>query len=224
MLECVEELLSGALKEGAKNVDTDEFLKVTEIYEKLMKTKKNYYEAEYYKSITEAMEEAEYGVDYDERGRMPYGGRSRGEDGRYKPDRMGGRRRGFHEMMLPEYDKYDKYEWQRDMDRTGMGRMYYGNNGNLNNMGGNSSNSNDGYENNQNNQHMRDTREGRSGMRRRSYMEAKEMHKDNETTKKELEKYMNELSSDMTELISESTPEEKTMLRQKMMELAEKIK
>ena len=39
----------------------------------------------------------------------------------------------------------------------------------------------------------------------------------------ELEKYMNELSSDVTEMITGATPEEKTMLKQKMQTLIQKI-
>lgn len=70
----------------------------------------------------------------------------------------------------------------------------------------------------------RDSREGRSPMHRKMYMESKEMHQDKTTSMKELEKYLQELSTDMTELVQQATPEEKTMLQQKIAALATKIK
>lgn len=74
----------------------------------------------------------------------------------------------------------------------------------------------------------RDGREGRSGQSRRSYMEAKEMNKGNtpqekQEKMKELEKYMGELGSDITEMISDASNEEKTMLKSKLQTLVQKI-
>lgn len=69
----------------------------------------------------------------------------------------------------------------------------------------------------------RDPRQGRSPMRRRMYMEGKEMHKDAKSQLQELEAYMQELSSDITEMIKDATPEERNTLRQKMTTLAGKI-
>jgi hypothetical protein len=40
---------------------------------------------------------------------------------------------------------------------------------------------------------------------------------------KELEDYMKELSTDVTEMISDASPEEKTMLKNKMQVLMQKI-
>ncbi|MBR4983837.1 MAG: hypothetical protein IKY94_14930 [Lachnospiraceae bacterium] len=70
---------------------------------------------------------------------------------------------------------------------------------------------------------VQDYREGKSPMRRKMYMEAKEMHKGKEVQMKELEHYMKELSQDMTEMIQDSSPEEKSILKQKITELAGKI-
>ena len=70
---------------------------------------------------------------------------------------------------------------------------------------------------------MRDQREGRSPVSRRKYMESKSMHKDDITQKKELEEYMNELSRDLMEMISDASPEHKTLLSQKLNTLASKI-
>ncbi len=70
---------------------------------------------------------------------------------------------------------------------------------------------------------MRDYREGRSGRSRKMYMESKEMHQDKGVQLKELEKYMNELSSDITELIGDATAEEKALMEKKISSLASKI-
>ena len=69
----------------------------------------------------------------------------------------------------------------------------------------------------------RDPRQGRSPMRRRMYMEGKEMHKDTNSQMKELEAYLQELSTDITEMIKDASPEERATLRQKMTTLANKI-
>ena len=68
----------------------------------------------------------------------------------------------------------------------------------------------------------RDEREGRSPMNRRMYMEAKGT-KDKATQLRELEKYMQELTSDMVEMIQDSSPEEKQYLEKKISALASKI-
>ena len=74
----------------------------------------------------------------------------------------------------------------------------------------------------------RDGREGRSGQSRRSYMETKEMNKGNtpqekQEKMKELEKYMKELAEDVTEMIEDATPEERSLAKQKMQVLLQKI-
>jgi hypothetical protein len=71
---------------------------------------------------------------------------------------------------------------------------------------------------------IRDYREGRSGNSRRMYMESKEMHEGKEKQMAELEKYMKELSGDVMEMINDATLEEKQILSQKLITLAEKIK
>lgn len=68
-----------------------------------------------------------------------------------------------------------------------------------------------------------DAHEGRSHMSRKMYMEAKEMNKDKAAQLRELEKYMQELSSDITEMIADASPEEKQYLEKKITALASKI-
>ena len=73
----------------------------------------------------------------------------------------------------------------------------------------------------------RDYREGRSGRNRRTYIEAKETKDNSPESKqmkmKELERYTNELSSDITEMIGDASPEEKNLLKNKLQNLTQKI-
>lgn len=70
---------------------------------------------------------------------------------------------------------------------------------------------------------MRDPREGRSPMRRRMYMQGKETHNDPKSQLNELEAYLQQLSTDITEMIKDASPEERATLHQKMTMLANKI-
>ena len=114
---------------------------------------------------------------------------------------------------VPYMPKDDPY---RNMER-GTGYMYYSspntNNGS-NAMGGNTAYYTD---------MMRDPREGKSAIRRRMYMEGKEQHKDVTSQLHELEAYLQELSTDITEMIRDASPEEKATLHQKITTLASKI-
>lgn len=108
-------------------------------------------------------------------------------------------------------EKY--YTRPRDMDRD-WGRMYYD---------GPTSSGRDTYPTGMHDFELRDMREGRSGMTRKGYMEAKEMHHGKEVKMKELEKYLKELSEDVTEMIEDASLEEKQMLKHKMSTLISKI-
>ena len=70
---------------------------------------------------------------------------------------------------------------------------------------------------------MRDSREGRSPQTRRTYMENKQMHRDKASQLRELEKYMQELTQDMVEMIEDASPEERQYLEKKVSALATKI-
>lgn len=71
---------------------------------------------------------------------------------------------------------------------------------------------------------VRDYREGKSYATRRNYMEGKEMHHDKAKQMQELDKYVQELTDDVLEMIHDASPEEKIALSQKMTTLANKIK
>ena len=108
----------------------------------------------------------------------------------------------------------------RDMERD-SGYMYYTTGGRGQNGGGNRGGMN--YYTEMPNDIWRDPREGRSPMRRRMYMEGKEMHNDPNSQLRELEAYLQELSTDITEMIKDASPEERATLHQKMTTLASKI-
>lgn len=121
--------------------------------------------------------------------------------------------RGFNNYYYTEkYYPMPSYEDERDYDYFRRGRMYYD--------GNTSTSSSDGM---QSSSTGRDEREGRSGMRRMMYMESKQTHQD--TTKKvqELENYMKELSTDIVEMITDASPEEKAVVQKKLNTLVAKI-
>lgn len=234
-IRCIEEKLAEAIRcefdKGIENVNTAEMGKATDML-------KDAAEAEYYARIAKAMEKADsedeeadkhmlrqlkeqYGEDD---GRRYYDNYRYMRTGRFAPKGRGTYmpRRGYETPieyhMTPEMYREHDPEYYRDMDRD-MGRMYYTDTGMRGNMGNSSRTGNSG---------MRDGREGRSGMSRRSYIQTKEMHPDNsqeskQAKMKELEKYMGELSGDITEMIAGASNEEKTMLKAKLQTLMQKI-
>ena len=109
----------------------------------------------------------------------------------------------------------------RDMERDG-GYMYYTTGGRGQNSGG-GNRGGVNYYTEMPGDMWRDPREGRSPMRRRMYMEGKEMHNDPNSQLRELEAYLQELSTDITEMIKDASPEERATLHQKMTTLASKI-
>lgn len=180
-------------------------------------------EAVYYCTITEAMEKGE---------------ESKGQ---------GETNINYYTNPIPSYNyNMRMYPDYRDMERSG-GYMYYpggsgGSGGSGGGRGGNSGGSSGGnsgsggsggnsgggrvgssYYTEIPGDMTRDPREGRSPMRRRMYMEGKEMKNDTKSQLHELEAYLQELSTDITEMIKDASPEEKATLHQKMNMLANKI-
>lgn len=151
------------------------------------------------------------------------------------------------------YSSYPMEEYDpRYRDRRGVGTMYAqgGNSGAGNNMGGQMSDRGSvrNFSNNMPRRYsdgqssymvyhdlpehiyrdgmmheMRDPREGRSGERRKMYMEGKG-YKDKAKQMQELENYMQELASDLTEMVQDASPEEKQLLQNKIATLASKVK
>ena len=65
--------------------------------------------------------------------------------------------------------------------------------------------------------------EGKSSKSRKMYMEAKHLNQDKSVQLRELEKYMQELSQDVVEMIEDASLEEKQYLEKKISALAMKI-
>lgn len=226
MIEKLTKCAEMEFEKGVENVDTKEMGEVVDIIKDLA-------EAMYYRTLVVAMEDNEYGEDYDEYGPMEdgrrgYRGQTRSKtSGRYMSIRDGRRsnrgRRGYDEPMgdyemTPEMYRMYSPEYYRDMDRD-AGRLYYTSNLSSGNMSSQSSSR--GYSDG-------GQQTSRTENARRGYVEAKEMHKgnsaeDKEVKKKELDKWMTEFSSDVKQMVSEMTPEEKTVLKTKLQNLHSSI-
>lgn len=229
MIEKLSEVAKCELDKGIENIDTKEMGEVAEIIKELS-------EAEYYAKISKAMDEAEYGEDYDYKGaydeheRKGYRGQRRDSRGRYMSNRG---RRGYEMPMMMHDEDWDEMERMRDMDRP-IGRMGYSGSGSMGGSQGQSGSGSSSMDGGQSSGGAmsgnrgysdggRDNREGRSGQSRRGYMEAKEQGKDKQEKMKNLEEYMRELGSDVSEMIEGASPEEKSLLKQKMQVLMQKI-
>ena len=218
IMECVKTKVEAIGIDNIEGQHLEELEKWTEIAKNIVCYDKDY-------NIVEAMKEAENDdnmraiemyEDYPER--RYYDNYRYKTSGRFAPKGKGSYmpRRGYEEPpyyhMNPDMYREHTPEYYRDVDREN-GRLYYAETGNMNNVS---------------NQNMRDYREGRSGMSRRGYMESKEQHKSNSQEDKqkkmlELEKYVDDLSNDVKEMIMDSTPEEKSMLKQKLMGMANNL-
>ena len=74
--------------------------------------------------------------------------------------------------------------------------------------------------------HLSDSRsdyESKISHSRQLYIEARHMNKDKATQLRELEKYMQELSQDVVDMIADASPEEKQYLEKKITALASKV-
>jgi flagellar biosynthesis/type III secretory pathway protein FliH len=230
LCETMEHAIKSALDKGIDNVDTHEMYEAVDIFKDLSEVKKNIVEVCYKKQIMEAMEEYGDEETEDEDVRF-YRGQPRSKtSGRYMSRGDGRRNYTFPEM--------ERMEYYRDMDRRD-GRMYYSGTSSSNmssegssrnyNEGYSEGNSrgynegyNRGYEEGSRSNSRRDSREGRSGQSRRMYIESKNTA-DKDTKMRDLEKYMNELNTDITEMMSGASAEEKTMLKNKLQTIMSKM-
>lgn len=161
-------------------------------------------EALYFATITEAMNgKGKYGgnveIEYEEKEHKKNGHHQKDSDQMYYP-------------MYMDNGSSSMYMRPQSMYNDGSSQMYA-----TGSMSSNSGSSSSNYT------EPKDYREGRSPMSRRMYMEAKEMNKDKAIQLRELEKYMQELSQDMTDMIADASPEEKQYLEKKISALASKI-
>lgn len=170
-------------------------------------------EAMYYCSITETMEKS---AEEKEQGNMNvnyymepmyYRGQSRDSMGRYV---SGGGRRSYDEPMYYDGGSSSNGGQSGNMGQSGGTRSYVP------------------YmeyapymmrDNRWRDEHFGD----KSGMSRRMYMEGKQYHGDDQQSMKELEHYIQDLGEDLTDMIKESSTEEKQVLSTKLQQLATKI-
>lgn len=205
MIEKLAECAEKQFNNGIESVDTAEMGQVTDMLKDLA-------EAMYYRTLTKAMDDSdpeeimEMFERYGDGGRRYYD-HYRYADGRFAPKGRGTYRRGYDEPpyyhMTPEM--YRNMENYRDMDRRD-GRMYYS-----------EPSMNSGVHT-----------ESRYDMAKRNYTESKELHRgntpeDKEQKMKELEKYLREIGSDIAELISDASTEEKNLLKNRMQVIMQKI-
>lgn len=170
-------------------------------------------EAIYYCTITKSMEEAE--EEKEEMMKMM----------KYSQQND----QGNSQMYYSERKK-EPYYMPRDMDRW-EGRMYYDGDGMNGRSGGNSNSSSSGGNNARRgyseptymNQYERDPREGKAPERRRMYMESKQMNSDKAMHMRGLEEYAHDLTDDIIEMIKDASPEEKQVLKKKIVELTGKL-
>ena len=203
MIECLTEKSLCELDNGIENVNTDEMGKAVDMIKDLCEAE---YKAVIVKSMKKADEEEEeynkeilralkdeYG---EESGRRYYDEYRYKTSGRYAPKGRGAYvgRRGFDEP--PYWHREPEYE--RDMDRED-GRMYF-----------------------------TEPMESDYDRAKRMYTETKTIHSSNSTEDKEhkmkaLEKYMQELGIDISDMLNGMTEEEKDMMRTKLSTLVSKI-
>ena len=212
MKETLFNRVEAEMGKGLESIDTKELGEAIDMI-------KDMSEAMYYCSIVEAMEEKAKEEKYMEKYYSPMmmrqyppmyydGGRMYNEGGGQGGNSGGGR------------SNYD-----------GNRMMYYnGNSGNSGgNRGGGDGNRGGGSRGYSEDYYpypmeIRDYREGKSPVSRRNYMESKELKHDKTKQMQELDKYVQELTEDVLEMIHDATPEEKLSLSQKMTALANKIR
>lgn len=227
--ECLASAIEKDFANGVEGVCTEEMAQATDML-------KDISEALYYAKITKAMKDSEeeenlmdkLGVPDEER--RFYNG-NRYSNGRYATSGYRGTRRGYDDTYMYGYGRpnHTVYDPTRDLDRD-MGRMYYtdGSSGYMGGSNGSRSMSSNGGRYGYDDQMMRDRYESRYDRARRGYEESKAIHsgntqEDKQAKMKELEKYMSELSDDMTEMINGASTDEKNVLRTKLQNLVTKI-
>lgn len=207
IMECVKAKVEAIGLDNFEGQNLDDLKDFTEIAKNIACFDKDY-------RIVEAMEKSENNEDimrmveqYEDYPDRRFYDNYRYANGRFAPKGRGTRRGyiepPYYHQMPDDYRTWEDkpvQERMRDLDRM-SGRMHY----------------------TEPTTATRDSREGKSGMMRRSYIEAKEMHKDKDTTMQELEKYLKGVSEDITDVIGSMTPEERSMLKSKMSTLVTKL-
>lgn len=203
IMECVKAKVEAIGINNFEGQNLDDLKDFTEIAKNIACFDKDYHIVEAMKKSEDNEEIMRMVEEYEDYPRRYYDN-YRYANGRFAP-KGHGTRRGYAEPpyyhQMPEdyrsWSDMSDRERMRDLDRMG-GRMHY-------------------------TEPVRDSREGRSGALRKNYMETKEMHKDKDTTMQSLERYLHGITDDITEIVSGMAPDERTMLKNKMTTLANKL-
>ena len=207
IMECVKTKVEAMGIDNIEGQNLEELEKWTEIAKNIVCYDKDY-------NIVEAMKEAEnednmHAIEmYEDYPERRFYDHYRYADGRFAPKGRGTYQRGYSE---PYYHMTP--EMYRDMDKYTRDRMYFTETG----IDGRGTG-------------MHDTKMSESNYDRakRNYTETKEMHRantpqDKEVKMRDLEKYMKELSADITDLISGMSQEEMNMAKSKLTTLVSKM-
>ena len=206
IMECVKTKVEAMGIDNIEGQHLEELEKWTEIAKNIVCYDKDY-------KIVEAMDEAENDEnlraiemyeDYPER--RYYDNYRYKTSGRFAPKGKGSYmpRRGYDEppyyRMNPDMYREHTPEYYRDVDREN-GRLYFS---------------------------EPITMESRYDKAKRGYEESKMTHKENtpeskQAKMKDLEMYLKELSEDVTQLLADATPEERSMVKNKMQVLTQKL-
>ena len=242
MYDSMENAIKHQIDGGLDKVNTHELYEAIDILKDLSEIKLNCVKAMYKTQIMEAMEDSEYGVDYDENGEIRYyRGQPRSKTtGRFMS--RGDGRRNYR--MTPEMYREYEPEYYRDLDRETMRRMY---STTSTGTSGTSRNYSDGYADGMNEGEKRGynngmsegetrgyergfsegsrNRGGRYDRARRNYEENKQGKngQSDEKDMRNLETMLNEFEKELSEMLPKMSQQEKNLAKNKVTSWQNKV-
>ena len=194
-LKSIQECLASAAEAQVYDLENVDAQELGEVIDII----KDIEETIYYYTVTKAMKE---GVENNNPDVMYYGG--------YRKEH-------------PSWRDKDMEGWpdeRRYYEEKASGHTASNKTGQMSNQTGNS---NSYYTEKEYPHAFEDPREGKSYRSRRMYMESKESKQDKTIQMRELEKYLQELAQDITEMIEDASAEERQYLSKKISSLATKV-
>ena len=242
MYESMENAIKHQIDGGLDKVNTHELYEAIDILKDLSEIKLNCVKAMYKTQIMEAMEDSEYGEDYDENGEIRYyRGQPRSKTSGRFMSRGDGRR---NYRMTPEMYREYEPEYYRDLDRETMRRMY---STTSTGTSGTSRNYSDGYADGMNEGEKRGynngmsegetrgyergysegsrNRGGRYDRARRNYEENKQGKngQSDEKDMRNLETMLNEFEKELSEMLPKMSQQEKNLAKNKVTSWQSKV-
>lgn len=242
MYESMENAIKHQIVGGLDKVNTHELYEAVDILKDLSEIKLNCVKAMYKTQIMEAMEDSEYGEDYDENGEIRYyRGQPRSKTSGRFMSRGDGRR---NYRMTPEMYREYEPEYYRDLDRESMKRMY---STTSTGTSGTSRNYSDGYADGMNEGEKRGynngmsegetrgyergfsegsrNRGGRYDRARRNYEENKQGKngQSDEKDMRNLETMLNEFEKELSEMLPKMSQQEKNLAKNKVVSWQNKV-